>query len=165
MTPFERALVGELEGSHGDRVHVGDVHGATALHHYAGLNYGRRDVLGQLSSTRLQPQRFDGRVQYQGSRDQIRVGLDLLAHVICRRGPVHDGGARACPDEDAGRGFVFGTLEGGGRDDGTQHDQRSDQGGSPPLTDDRDVTQCGRHVIPAPEVWWIGKGTLIRQIP
>src|SRR5699024_9342349 len=38
MTPFERALVGELEGSHGDRVHVGDVHGATALHHYAGLN-------------------------------------------------------------------------------------------------------------------------------
>src|SRR5699024_3628163 len=40
MTPFERAMVGELEGSHGDRVHVGDVHGATALHHYAGLNYG-----------------------------------------------------------------------------------------------------------------------------
>src|SRR5690625_4176999 len=40
MTPFERALVGELEGSHGDRVHVGDVHGATALHHYAGLNCG-----------------------------------------------------------------------------------------------------------------------------
>src|SRR5690625_2540171 len=39
MTPFERALVGELEGSHGVRVHVGDVHGATALHHYAGLNY------------------------------------------------------------------------------------------------------------------------------
>src|SRR5699024_886894 len=39
MTPFERALVGELEGSHGDRVHVGDVHGATALHHYAGLNF------------------------------------------------------------------------------------------------------------------------------
>src|SRR5690625_7349147 len=41
MTPFERALVGELEGSHGDRVHVGDVHGATALHHYAGLNWIR----------------------------------------------------------------------------------------------------------------------------
>src|SRR5699024_11512178 len=51
---------------------------------------------------------------------------------------------------DLGRGFVFGTLEGGGRDDGTQHDQRSDQGGSPPLTDDRDVAQCGRHVFPLP---------------
>src|SRR5690625_4079122 len=46
MTPFERALVGELEGSHGDRVHVGDVHGATALHHYAGLNFGLRPGLG-----------------------------------------------------------------------------------------------------------------------
>ncbi|MGP5087975.1 sulfatase family protein [Brachybacterium tyrofermentans] len=38
MTPFESAVRGSLEGSHGDRVLVRDDHGATALHHYAGLN-------------------------------------------------------------------------------------------------------------------------------
>ena len=39
MTPFESAVRGSLEGSHGDRVLVRDDHGATALHHYAGLNW------------------------------------------------------------------------------------------------------------------------------
>src|SRR5699024_3852340 len=38
MTPFESAVRGSLEGSHGGRAHVRDDHGATALHHYAGLN-------------------------------------------------------------------------------------------------------------------------------
>ena len=40
MTPFESAVRGSLEGSHGGRVPVRDDHdGATALHHYAGLNW------------------------------------------------------------------------------------------------------------------------------
>src|SRR5699024_8347497 len=40
MTPFESAVRGSLEGSHGGRAHVRDDHdGATALHHYRGLNY------------------------------------------------------------------------------------------------------------------------------
>ena len=39
MTPFESAVRGSLEGSHGDRVLVRDDHEATALHHYAGLNW------------------------------------------------------------------------------------------------------------------------------
>ena len=38
MTPFESAVRGSLEGSHGGRVLVRDDHGATALHHYRGLN-------------------------------------------------------------------------------------------------------------------------------
>src|SRR5699024_11606056 len=39
MTPFESAVRGSLEGSHGGRAHVRDDHdGATALHHYRGLN-------------------------------------------------------------------------------------------------------------------------------
>ena len=40
MTPFEGAVRGSLEGSHGGRAHVRDDHdGATALHHYRGLNW------------------------------------------------------------------------------------------------------------------------------
>ena len=39
MTPFESAVRGSLEGSHGGRVLVRDDHGATALHHYRGLNF------------------------------------------------------------------------------------------------------------------------------
>ena len=40
MTPFESAVRGSLEGSHGGRAHVRDDHDrATALHHYAGLNF------------------------------------------------------------------------------------------------------------------------------
>ena len=39
MTPFESAVRSSLEGSHGDRVPVRDDHRATALHHYAGLNF------------------------------------------------------------------------------------------------------------------------------
>ena len=39
MTPFEGAVRGSLEGSHGGRVHVrDDVANHRALHHYAGLN-------------------------------------------------------------------------------------------------------------------------------
>ena len=39
MTPFESAVRGSLEGSHGGRAHVrDDPDGATALHHYRGLN-------------------------------------------------------------------------------------------------------------------------------
>ena len=41
MTPFEGAVRGSLEGSHGGRVHVwNDVPDHRALHHYAGLNFG-----------------------------------------------------------------------------------------------------------------------------
>lgn len=46
MTPFESAVRGSLEGSHGDRVLVRDDHEATALHHYRGLNRSR-ERLGQ----------------------------------------------------------------------------------------------------------------------
>ena len=48
MTPFEGAVRGSLEGSHGGRVHVrDDVANHRALHHYAGLNCvpGLDDVL------------------------------------------------------------------------------------------------------------------------
>ena len=38
MTPFESAVRGSLEGSHGGRVIVDDELGHRALHHHAGLN-------------------------------------------------------------------------------------------------------------------------------
>ena len=40
MTPFESAVRGSLERSHGGRVHVRDDHGATALHRDDGFGSG-----------------------------------------------------------------------------------------------------------------------------
>src|SRR5690625_2996658 len=88
MTPFERALVGELEGSHGDRVHVGDVHGATALHHYAGLN--------SLADVELL-------ITGWGAPDLSSGALELLPRL---RAIVHTGGGVSCAQEAAGRGIM-----------------------------------------------------------
>src|SRR5699024_10746934 len=76
MTPFERALVGELEGSHGGRVLVGDVHGATALHHYAGLN-SQMPADERLQTVPSSQRRCE---------PQPEAGTDALHRVIVGRG-------------------------------------------------------------------------------